>query len=120
MSVGPGDARLSTRARSFKEEDELNTWFAADPMVMKVRSIAEQLTELGDTVKADELLSKLRRYNRKMIFKGSKLKRPRVSHHPRRSTMMRPRQVNKAAVAGINRVQTNHHRKVISKLLKID
>ena len=67
-----------------------------------------------------DLLSKLRRYNRKMIFKGSKLKRPRVSHHPRRSTMMRPRQVNKASVAGINRVQPNHHRKVITKLLKID
>ena len=67
-----------------------------------------------------DLLSKLRRYNRKMIFKGSELKRPRVSHHSWRSTMMRPRQVNKAAVAGINRVQTNHHRKVITKLLKID
>jgi len=48
------------RARTFKEEDELNTWFAADPMVMKVRSIAEQLGDLGDTVKSDELLSKLK------------------------------------------------------------
>ena len=34
--------------------------------------------------------------------------------------MMRPRQVNKAAIAGINRVQPNHNRKVITKLLKID
>ena len=64
-----------------------------------------------------DLLSKLRRYSREMIFKWSKLKRPRVSYHLRRSTMMRPRQVNKAAVAGINRVQPNHHRKVITKLL---
>ena len=40
--------------------------------------------------------------------------------HSHRCTIMRPRQINKTSIAGINRVQPNHHRKVITKLLKID
>jgi MoxR-like ATPase len=48
------------RAGSFKEEDALNAWFAADPMVLKVRQIAEQLEGLADPVKAEELLARLK------------------------------------------------------------
>ncbi len=35
--------------------DEINAYFAADPMVAKVRAVAGQLRELGDTVRAEEL-----------------------------------------------------------------
>ncbi|WP_309109695.1 DNA repair ATPase [Saccharothrix sp.] len=35
--------------------DEVNTYFASDPMVAKVRSIAAELRDLGDTVRAEEL-----------------------------------------------------------------
>jgi hypothetical protein len=51
---------VERRARSFKQEDELNAWFAADPMVMKLRQLAEQLGELGDNVRADEVLGRLK------------------------------------------------------------
>jgi hypothetical protein len=51
---------VERRARSFSSEEELASWFAADPMVMKLRQFAEQLVALGDTVKSDELLSRLK------------------------------------------------------------
>ncbi|MEZ4323192.1 MAG: DNA repair ATPase [Myxococcota bacterium] len=51
---------VQRRARTFKSEDELNSWFAADPMVMKLRSLVEDLVKLGDTVKSDELASRLK------------------------------------------------------------
>jgi MoxR-like ATPase len=51
---------VGRRARTFKTEDELASWFAADPMVEKLRKISAQLLELGDTVKGDELASKLK------------------------------------------------------------
>ncbi len=51
---------VQRRAKSFKVEAELNSWFAADPMVLKLRGLAEDLVELGDTVKADELQSRLK------------------------------------------------------------
>ncbi len=35
--------------------DEINAYFAADPMVAKVRAVADRLRELGDTVRAEEL-----------------------------------------------------------------
>ena len=40
--------------------DELNSYFAADAMVEKVRDLTRQLTDLGDTVKADDLASRLK------------------------------------------------------------
>ena len=55
-----------------------------------------------------------------MILKATMLKRPWVSGHPGQHALMRARQVNKAAIAGINRIQTNHHRKVITELIKVD
>lgn len=51
---------VGRRARGFKEEDELNAYFASDNMISKLRQIGEQLLELGDSVKSEELLAKLK------------------------------------------------------------
>ncbi len=51
---------ISKRARTFETADELNAYFASDSMVMKARSIINDLTELGDSVKADDLTSQLK------------------------------------------------------------
>jgi hypothetical protein len=50
---------IARRAKSFSGQDELNAYFAADPMVAKVREQAERLRELEDSVRADELESRL-------------------------------------------------------------
>lgn len=50
---------IARRARSFSGQDELNGYFASDPMVAKVREQAERLRELEDSVRADELESRL-------------------------------------------------------------
>jgi hypothetical protein len=51
---------VNRRARAFTEPDGLNGYFASDSMVLKLRGLAEQLGALGDTVKAEDLLSKLK------------------------------------------------------------
>ncbi len=51
---------MERRARSFADADELNAYFAADPMVAKLRQIAGQLLGIGDSVKADEVESRLK------------------------------------------------------------
>lgn len=51
---------IARRAGTFSEVEELNAWFASDPMVMKLRQLADQLADLGDTVKQDELLARLK------------------------------------------------------------
>ena len=51
---------VGRRAGSFKSADEVNGYFAADAMVMKLRQLAEQLSELGDSVKSEEIGSKLK------------------------------------------------------------
>ncbi len=51
---------VARRARSMKSNDELNAYFASDAMVMKVRQLCESLTELGDSVKSDSFLAKLK------------------------------------------------------------
>ncbi len=38
----------------------MQSFLAADPMVAKVRQLAEQLYELGDTVRMEDVLSKLK------------------------------------------------------------
>ncbi len=48
------------RSASFKEPDQLNSYFASDSMVLKLRKLAEQLAELGDANKAEDLLGKLK------------------------------------------------------------
>ncbi|QRO02001.1 DNA repair ATPase [Archangium violaceum] len=51
---------VNRRAKSFKDEDELNTYFASDSMVQKLRQLAEQLLELQDSVRSDEVLSRVK------------------------------------------------------------
>lgn len=48
------------RATTLKDADTLNTFFASDPMVMKVRDLADKLREQNDAVKAEELLARLK------------------------------------------------------------
>lgn len=51
---------IQKRLAKLKNEGEMRTFFASDLMIEKVRSIAEQLLSLGDSVKADDLLSQLK------------------------------------------------------------
>ncbi|XXF81186.1 DNA repair ATPase [Myxococcaceae bacterium GXIMD 01537] len=51
---------VNRRAKSFKSEDELNAYFASDAMVQKLRQLAEQLLELQDSVRSDEVLSRVK------------------------------------------------------------
>ncbi|MCA9548026.1 MAG: DNA repair protein, partial [Myxococcales bacterium] len=51
---------VARRAGKFKDEPELNAFFASDAMIMKLRSLAEQLGGLGEGVRGDELLAKLK------------------------------------------------------------
>ncbi|WKN43307.1 DNA repair ATPase [Tunicatimonas pelagia] len=48
------------RLSSFSSAAELNGYFASDLMVEKVRSIVTELQEVGDTVKADDVESRLK------------------------------------------------------------
>jgi hypothetical protein len=48
------------RLSSFSSAIELNGYFASDLMVEKVRSIIDELQEIGDTVKADDVQSRLK------------------------------------------------------------
>ncbi|TAA47796.1 AAA family ATPase [Corallincola spongiicola] len=48
-------SNIQKRVQRFTEPDELNSFYAADPLVMKVREISEQLRGLDDQVKADDI-----------------------------------------------------------------
>ncbi len=50
----------STGVTGFKEEEALNTYFASDGLVQKVRNIAKELQAMGFSVKADDLDSRLK------------------------------------------------------------
>ncbi|GAB3151239.1 DNA repair ATPase [Micromonospora sonneratiae] len=43
------------RVGGLRSLDEVNTYFASDPMVTKLRGVADELRTLGDQVRADEL-----------------------------------------------------------------
>ncbi|WP_245646924.1 DNA repair ATPase [Microtetraspora niveoalba] len=43
------------RAGTLGSIDEVNTYFASDPMVARLRAVADELRSLGDQVRADEL-----------------------------------------------------------------
>ncbi len=58
---------INRRVKSFKQDDELNAYFASDAMVMKLRQLIEQLHELGDSVKADDVDSRLKSAQRDAI-----------------------------------------------------
>ncbi|MCA9694091.1 MAG: DNA repair ATPase, partial [Myxococcales bacterium] len=51
---------VGRRAQAFKTADELNAYFAADAMVLKIRELVERLGELGASVKADEIASRIK------------------------------------------------------------
>ncbi|MCC6333962.1 MAG: DNA repair ATPase [Myxococcales bacterium] len=51
---------VARRSAGFAAEDELNSYFAADPMLQKLKQLVAQLLELKDSVKADELDSRLK------------------------------------------------------------
>ena len=51
---------ISSRATRFSDADKLRSYFVSDPMVDKVRTIANQLSGLGDSVRKDDVLSKLK------------------------------------------------------------
>ncbi len=51
---------ITRRTKKLSEIDALNTFFASDPLVMKVREVAEQLRALDDSVKADDIESRLK------------------------------------------------------------
>ncbi|GFJ91480.1 DNA repair ATPase [Phytohabitans rumicis] len=48
------------RIAGLRSIDEVNTYFAADPMVAKLRSVAEDLRGLGDAVRAEELAGRIK------------------------------------------------------------
>ncbi|PIE05677.1 MAG: DNA repair protein, partial [Sorangium cellulosum] len=51
---------VARRATKMGDTDELNAYFASDPMVHKLGEIADQLEELGDSVKAEEARGRLK------------------------------------------------------------
>ena len=61
--VKSADRILTTvehRVSGFEEVSEINGYLAGDLMVEKVRDIIEELTEMGDSVKADDLQTRLK------------------------------------------------------------
>ncbi len=53
-------AGVERRTKSLKSVDDLNAYFAADAMVLKVRDLAEKLRQLGDDVAADDIETQLK------------------------------------------------------------
>lgn len=51
---------ITRRANSFSESDQLNTYFASDPMVLKVGELIGQLNDINDPLKADDLGAQLK------------------------------------------------------------
>ncbi|WP_415947494.1 DNA repair ATPase [Streptomyces sp. KLOTTS4A1] len=51
---------IARRAAALETTDAVATYFASDPMVAKVRRTAEELRELGDQVRAEELDGRLK------------------------------------------------------------
>ncbi|MHC4581943.1 MAG: DNA repair ATPase, partial [Planctomycetota bacterium] len=51
---------IQNRVQSFTAIDEINGYFAADLMIDRIRETVQQLIDLGDNVKAEDLKSKLK------------------------------------------------------------
>ena len=51
---------IEKRSLKFNQADDLNTYFASDSLVMKIREQAEQLRELSSAVKADDIESRFK------------------------------------------------------------
>lgn len=59
QSIADAAARILTsierRSQKFNQADELNTYYASDGLVLKIRDFVQQLQHLGATVKADDI-----------------------------------------------------------------
>ncbi|MFD1730158.1 hypothetical protein ACFSC4_02005 [Deinococcus malanensis] len=53
-------AGLPRRTERLKSPDELNAFFAGDPLILKLRELAARLRELKDAVKADDVEARLK------------------------------------------------------------
>ncbi|GAA4243302.1 DNA repair ATPase [Dactylosporangium darangshiense] len=51
---------IERRVAAMTSPDQVNTYFAADPMVAKLRAVADDLRELGDQVRAEELEGRIK------------------------------------------------------------
>ncbi|WP_347904345.1 DNA repair ATPase [Pseudomonas purpurea] len=51
---------LGRRTAKFSLAEELNAFFAADPLILKLRELAQRLRELKDNVKADDVEARLK------------------------------------------------------------
>ncbi|MGJ8674701.1 MAG: DNA repair ATPase [Pseudoalteromonas sp.] len=51
---------VSRRAMGFSDATDLNTYFASDPMIMKIAELAAQLREINDALKADDIEAQLK------------------------------------------------------------
>ncbi|MEG1682021.1 MAG: DNA repair protein, partial [Stenotrophomonas sp.] len=51
---------LAKRTERFTTVDELNAFFAGDPLILKLRELAERLRDYKDSVKADDVESRLK------------------------------------------------------------
>lgn len=51
---------IANRVQNFESIDDLNSFFMTDPLVMKVRSLAENIRQLKDSVRADSIDAKLK------------------------------------------------------------
>ncbi|MGH3760829.1 DNA repair ATPase [Actinophytocola sp.] len=51
---------INRRVATLSSLDEINTYFASDPMVAKVRGVADELRALDDSVRAEELAGRLK------------------------------------------------------------
>ncbi|XOV79956.1 MAG: DNA repair ATPase [Aestuariibacter sp.] len=51
---------VNRRASTFKSEDDLNSYFASDPMIMKLTELSANLREYDDQVKADDVEAQLK------------------------------------------------------------
>ncbi|OUS26756.1 DNA repair protein [Gammaproteobacteria bacterium 45_16_T64] len=64
QSVADAGARILSsiekRSLKFTESDELNTYFASDALVLKIRELVERLRELEAAIKADDIESKFK------------------------------------------------------------
>ena len=54
---------VGRRAKSFSSIDDMNAYFASDAMIEKLRQTVVQLRELGDSVRADEVESRIKAAN---------------------------------------------------------
>ena len=51
---------IRSRVANFETIDDINSYFASDLMIDKVRDIVDQLKELGESVKVDDIQSRLK------------------------------------------------------------